>query len=81
MDRLAEQNAILQAQVDALSGDDELRREAAIWRGVSPAECLAVTFALCDARPPVTAGAVVAAATTARHRRGRPIPRSRRHRA
>jgi hypothetical protein len=47
MATLTEQNAILHAQVAALTSDDELRREASFWRGASPEECLAATFDLC----------------------------------
>lgn len=47
MSSLQEANAILEAQRAELSSDAELRREAELWRGVSPEECWAEVIELC----------------------------------
>jgi hypothetical protein len=45
------QNRRLAAQVDAFSGDDHIRAEAAPWRDATPEERLAATWKLCQLVP------------------------------
>ena len=47
MQTLAEANALLEAQRAELSSDDEVRREADLWRTATPAECFAAVIELC----------------------------------
>jgi len=44
---LARENARLMAQVDAMSGDEQVLREAEPWRDATPEERLAATWSLC----------------------------------
>ena len=48
MTRLAEANAILEAQRAANDQHGQVEREAALWRDATPAECWAEGIALCD---------------------------------
>jgi hypothetical protein len=48
---LQAENSRLAEQVRALSGDEQLRREAAPWRDATPAERLAETWRLCALVP------------------------------
>jgi hypothetical protein len=45
------ENLRLAAQVQALSGDDHVRREAAPWRDATPEERVAETWRLCALVP------------------------------
>ena len=48
---LARENERLAAQVQALSGDDHIRRAAAPWCDATPAERVAATWRLCALVP------------------------------
>ena len=48
---LATENKRLAAQIDALSGDDHIRREAAPWRDATPEQRVAATWHLCALVP------------------------------
>jgi hypothetical protein len=48
---LARENERLAAQVQALSGDEHIRREAAPWCDATPAERIAATWRLCALVP------------------------------
>jgi hypothetical protein len=48
---LQAENSRLAEQVRALSGDEQLRREAAPWRDATPAERVAETWRLCALVP------------------------------
>ena len=49
--RLQAENRRLAEQVRAFSGDEQLRREAAVWRDATPEERIAETWRLCALVP------------------------------